>query len=165
MRTRIAVSALLVALVTTAVALAATKKITPERVGGVKVGMTFEKARANGLVGPKRAGCPLSGRDTASARLKAPLEGSVELTVRKPRRVRSIQVRGGARARGVGIGSTIRQIKAAFPKARVERGTEETFGITLVEVPKDGGGKIDFAVDTDTKKTTLIGVPYIAFCE
>ena len=165
MRTRIAVSALLVTLIAAAVAVAATKKITPEGVGGVKLGMTFEKARERGLVGPKRAGCPLSGRDTASARLKRPLKGSVELTVRKPRRVRSIQVTGGARARGVGIGSTIRQIRDAFPRARVDHGTDETFGITLVRVPKDGGGKIHFAVDTGTKKTTLVGVPYIAFCE
>ena len=135
-------------------------------VGKVKVGKLFSKLRADGLVGPKRPGCPLGGTDTRSARLKAPLKGSVDLTTRrKPRRVRSISLTGGARARGVGIGSTIAQIKAAFPGAKVDHGTDETFGLTLVTVPKKAGGRFSFAVDTTTKKTTQIGIPFIPFCE
>ena len=160
-----AVAALVLAVAACGLAYAAAKRITPQRVGAVEIGMTFKEARARDLVGPMREGCPLSGRDTRSARLLAPLRGSVDLTRGSPRRIRNIAVRGGAKARGVGIGATIRQIKAAFPKARVDHGTDETFGITLVTIPKDGGGKLQFAVDTRTKKTTLIGVPFIAFCE
>jgi hypothetical protein len=144
---------------------AAAQKITAAGVGDVKLGKTFRELRDAGLIGPKRPGCPLGGPNTRSARLKDPLKGSVDLNQATPRRVRSILVRGGAKARGVGIGATIAQIKAAFPKAKVDRNTEEVFGITLVKIPKDGGGRIQFAVDVDTKKTTLIGVPFIAFCE
>jgi hypothetical protein len=143
----------------------ADKKITAAGVGKVKVGKTFKSLRAAGLVGKLRPGCPLGGPDTRSARLKAPLKGSVDLTTSRPRRVRSITITGGATARGVGIGGTIAQIKAAFPKAKVDHSTEDVFGITLVKVPKNGGGRIRFAVDVDTKRITLIGVPVIPFCE
>lgn len=74
-------------------------------------------------------------------------------------------MRAGAEARGVGIGATISDIKTAFPKAKVDKSTEDLFGITLVKIPKDRGGRMQFAVDVDTDKTTLIAVPNVAFCE
>src|SRR5918995_7037121 len=94
----------------------ADQKITAAGVGQVKVGRTFKSLRAAGLVGRLRPGCELGGPDTRSARLKAPLKGFVDLsTRRRPRVVRSISLAGGARARGVGIGSASPQIRAAFP--------------------------------------------------
>jgi hypothetical protein len=158
------------AAVATAVAPAETaqapaKKITASGVGAVKLGKTHQALRQAGLVGKIRPGCELGGPNTRSARLLAPLKGSVDYTSSPPRRVRSIAVRGGAKARGVGIGAKIPRIKAAFPKAKVDHSTDATFGITLVKVPKNGGGRLQFAVSTSTKRTTLIGVPFIAFCE
>jgi hypothetical protein len=144
---------------------AAPKKITPSGVDGVKIGKLHADLRRQGLVGRIRRGCELGGPNTRSARLLAPLKGSVNYTLSKPRRVVDISIRGGARARGVGIGAKIPAIKAAFPKAKVDHGTEQVFGITLVRIPPGGGGRIQFAVDTTTKRTTLIGVPRIAFCE
>jgi hypothetical protein len=144
---------------------AAAKRITPTGVGGVQIGDTFQELRDAGLVGRIRRGCELGGPNTRSARLLAPLRGTVNFTQSTPRKVRDITVRGGARARGVGIGAKIPRIRAAFPKAVVDRSTEQVFGITLVKIPKNGGGRIRFAVDVDTKRTTLIGVPFIAFCE
>jgi hypothetical protein len=141
------------------------QKITREGVGKLRIGMTHEKARELGLVGRKRPGCELAGPQTRSARLKAPLVGSANLTNKAPRKIRDITVKDGAEARGVGIGDKIRDIKDAFPTAKVDHSTDETFLLTLVRIPRDGGGKIVFGVSTETKRITLIGVPYIAFCE
>lgn len=144
---------------------AAAKKITAAGVGGVKVGKTFKALRDKGLIGPLRKGCELGGPNTRSAKLLPPLKGSVNFTLKAPRKVTDITVRGGAKARGVGIGATIAQIKAAFPKAKVDHSTDSVFAVTLVKIPKAGGGRITFAVSVKTKHVTLIGVPIIAFCE
>ena len=144
---------------------AAPKKITPSGVGGVKLGKTYIQLRRQNLIGRIRRGCELGGPNTRAARLKAPLKGGVNFTLTKPRRVTQITITGGAKARGVGIGAKIRAIKDAFPKAKVDRSTEGTFLLTLVKVPKDGGGRLQFGVDTRTKRTTVIGIPGIAFCE
>jgi hypothetical protein len=146
-------------------AAAAPKKITAEGVGKVKLGKTHRRLREQGLVRRLRRGCELAGPDARSARLRAPLQGQVNYTMTTPRRVTDITIRGGAKARGVGVGATIRRIKDAFPRAKVDHSTDEVFGITLVKIPKNGGGPIKFAVDVDTHRTTLIGVPIIAFCE
>lgn len=144
---------------------AAVAKISPIRVDGVHLGDTHADLRARGKVGRIRPGCELA-ENTRSARLLAPLSGSVNYTQSSPRRVDSITVKGGARARGVGIGSKIPAIKARFPHARVDHSTESVFGLTLVKTPRrPSGGRITFGVSTQTKKTTIIGVPFIAFCE
>jgi hypothetical protein len=143
----------------------ADQKITKSGVGKIPLGDSYRSLRSSGLLGRLRHGCPLGGTHTRSARLKAPLKGSVDLTRRKPRKVRAITVTGGASARGVGIGERLADIKAAFPKAKVDHGTDETFGITLVRIPRNGGGRIQFAIDVDTNKITRIAVPAIQFCE
>jgi hypothetical protein len=144
---------------------AAAKRITPAGVDGVKRGKTYRRLRRQGLVKRIRKGCELGGPNTRSAGLRAPLKGQVNFTLKSPRKVTDITVRGGAKARGVGIGAKIPAIRAAYPKAKVDHGTDEVFGLTLVKIPKDGGGRLQFGVSTDTKKVTVIGIPFIAFCE
>ena len=150
----------------TAIALAATPaKITASGVGGVKIGKTYTELHNKGLIGKIQHGCELGGPNTRAAQLKAPLKGSVNLSFSHPRKVTDITIRGGAKARAVGVGATIAQIKTAFPKAKVDHSTDSTFELTLVNIPKSGGGKLAFGVSTKTHKTTLIGIPFIAFCE
>ena len=144
---------------------AAAKRITGAGVGQVKLGMTHSQLRAQGLVGGLGPGCELGGPDTRAAKLKAPLNGFVTYTLAAPRKVTDITIRGGAKARGVGIGATIAQIKAKFPKAKVSHATDDVFGVTLVRIPRDGGGRFQFGVSVDTGKTEIIGVPRIGFCE
>lgn len=144
---------------------AAAKKITPAGVGGVKLGKTYKKLREQKLVGTIRKGCELAGPNARSALLSPPLKGGVDFTSKAPRKVTKIVIRGGATARGVGIGAKIPKIKAAYPKAKVDHSTDDTFGITLVKIPKTGGGKLQFGVDTKTKKVSLIGIPSIPFCD
>jgi hypothetical protein len=144
---------------------AASKRITPAGVDGVKLGETYAQLRARHLVGRIGKGCELAGPNARAASLLAPLKGGVDFTMTTPRKVVDISVRGGATARGVGIGATIAQIKSAYPLAKVDHSTDHTFGVTLVRIPKRGGGKLQFAVDTKTHRVTLIGIPLIAFCE
>jgi hypothetical protein len=144
---------------------AAAAKVTPAGVGGVKLGKTYTALRSQGLVGKIRKGCQLGGPNTRSATLRSPLKGSVNFTMSSPRRVTDITLDGGATARGVGIGSTIAQIKSAFPKAKVDHSQDKTFGLTFVRIPKSGGGKFEFGVDTKTHRTTAIGIPFIAVCD
>ena len=143
---------------------AAGAKVTPRGVGGVKIGAAFTKLRQRHLVGRLHRGCELAP-NTRSARLLAPLRGSVDFTRKSPRRVVDVLVRSGATARGVGIGATITDIQNAFPSAIIDHSTEQTFGITLVRIPRNGGGRIQFAVRLSTHRVSLIGVPFIAFCE
>jgi hypothetical protein len=144
---------------------AAPAKITGRGVGQVTLGATFTQLHAHHLVGKLTKGCELSGPNARSAKLRSPLQGSVDFTQTSPRKVSDIGVTGGAMARGVGIGATIAQIRAKFPKAKVDHSSERVFGITLVKIPKNGGGAFQFGVDTKTKKTTIIGIPFIAFCD
>jgi hypothetical protein len=143
----------------------AAKVITPTRVDGVHLGDTHQDLRARGKVGPIRPGCELA-ENTRSAKLKAPLKGSVQYTQSSPRKVDSITITGGAKARGVGIGAKIPAIKAKFPHAKVNHDTDQVFQLTLVQTPeRPSGGRITFGVSTVTKRTTIMGVPFIAFCE
>ena len=65
----------------------------------------------------------------------------------------------GATARGVGIGANAAAIRAAFPRVRFDHRGDATFGLTIARVPKGGGGRLEFGVDTTTKRVTLIGIP------
>lgn len=140
--------------------------ITPTRVDGIHLGDTHADLRARGKVGPIGPGCEFGGPNTRSARLRLPLRGQVDYTLNAPRRVTTITVTKGAKARGVGIGATIPAIKAKFPNAKIDHSTDQVFQLTLVTTPKrPSGGRIMFGVSTQTHRTTIIGVPNIAFCE
>ena len=161
-----ATAAVLVAAAASALTVRATpQKITAAGVGAVKLGTTYASLRAAGRVGKIGPGCDLAGPQARSSVLRPPLSGSVDYTFKTPRRVRVIAIRGGATARGVGIGATVAMIKRAFPRATIDRTTEKVFRITLVKVPRGGGGRLQFAVSTRTKKVVSIGIPFIAICD
>jgi hypothetical protein len=147
---------------------AAPEKITFDGVGQVKLGMTHKQLREKGLVGKLRKGCELGGPDTRTARLRSPLRGSVNYTLNSPRRVTDITITGGATARGVGIGDKLKDIKAKFPKRKVDHSQEDVFNAFFVFIPKAnpvGKIKMMFVIDSDTRKITAIGVPVVQFCE
>src|SRR5215467_4365234 len=163
MRARHAAPALLAGLALTATAVAApgAAKISGAGVDGVKVGASFTSLRLAHKIGKATRGCELAGPQARSAKLLAPLKGSVDLTISTPRKVDTITVTGGARAKGVGVGSTRAAVKHAFPKAKFRH----VLGFTLATVPKSAGGKFEFSLGTAGKKVESIGIPHIAFCE
>ena len=140
--------------------------ITPTRVDGIHLGDTHADLRSRGKVGPIGPGCELGGPNTRSAKLRAPLKGQVDYTLTSPRKVTTITVTKGAKARGVGIGATIDGDQGEVP----ERDRRPQHGPGLPAHPRPtpkrpNGGRIMFGVSTQTHKTTIIGVPGIAFCE
>src|SRR3954453_4468944 len=109
-------------------------RVTARGVDGVHGHATYRHLRRQHLIHRIRPGCELGGPNTRSARLRAPLRGQVNFTLHRPRRVTDISITHGARTHGVGVGSTIPRIRGAFPHARVDHGTDATFGITLVRI-------------------------------
>ena len=144
---------------------AAAPRITPAGVGAIRRGRTYTALRRAALLGKLVPGCELGGLRTRSAALRAPLSGHVDLTLRSPRRVASILVRGGATARGVGIGSTSAAVRRAFARAKIDHRGDAVLGLTIVRVSRRAGGPLEFGVDTKTKQVTLIGIPRIPICE
>jgi len=149
---------------------AAPQKITFEGVGQVKLGKTFKQLREDGLVGKLHKGtCDAAGPNALPfAKLRSPLNGTVEFTRGTPHRVKDITIRGGAEARGVGIGDRLKDIKAKFPKRKIDHSQEDVFGAFFVFIPRAnpvGKLKLMFVLDSDTRKITLIGVPFVPFCE
>jgi hypothetical protein len=144
---------------------AAPQKVTPAGVGAVKLGASYTRLRAAGLVGRIGPGCELAGPQARSTKLRAPLRGVVDFTQTTPRKVTTIVLTRGAAARGVGIGATRRKVERAFPKATFDHSAEATFGVTVAIVPKSGGGRLQFAIDTKTHKVVQIGVPALSFCD
>lgn len=160
-----AIACLTASLVLAAPAVAAAPaKVTKRGVGPVKLGKTHASLKAKGVLGPMVAGCELAGPGQKAARIRGSIEGAVNLT-RGGHRVKSIVVTDGAAAKGVGFGDRARHIRAKFPHAEFDKSTEEVFGLTLVTVPKRNGGRFQFGIDARTNKISIMGVPFIAFCE
>jgi hypothetical protein len=139
----------------------AAAKVTGAGVDGVKVGASYTSLRLAGKLAKATRGCELAGPQARAARLRAPLKGSVNLTISRPRRVDTITVTGGAKAKGVGVGSTRAAVKAAFPHAKFHH----VLGLVLARVPKADGGRFEFSLGTKGKRVDAVGIPHLAFCE
>jgi len=161
----LAISAAVVISFATASEGATPPNVTASGVGAIKLGKTYTSLRLAGLLGKVTRGCELAGPNTRSAPLNLPLQGGVELSAGTPRRVRGITVFGGAKARGVGSGAKLAAIREAFPRMRLDHSGDKTLGITVAQVPKGGGGPLEFAISVQTKTVTLIGIPRVAICE
>ena len=132
---------------------------------GVKVGASYTSLRLAHKIAKATPGCELAGPQARAAKLRAPLQGSVNLTLSRPRRVQTIILTGGAKARGVGVGARFAAIKAAFPGTKLDHSTDNVFQISIARVKKSAGGPISFAVSAHTHKVIQIGIPTLAFCD
>lgn len=146
-------------------ALAAKQPVNADGVGDVTLGATHASLKREGLVGRQRKGCEFAGPRARTARLRGRLEGLVELTNRDPRKVKSILVTKGAAINGVDPGDTRKSVLRAFPDAKVERGAEKRFGLTVVQVGRADGGPLQIGIGTKSRRVELLAVPYILFCD
>jgi hypothetical protein len=165
MRRTIAVSAAvgLLALGPAAATAAAPQKITPAGVGQVKLGMTFSQLRQQHLVGKLHKGnCDAAGPNASPfAKLRSPLKGIADFTKSVPHKLTDISIRGGAKARGVGVGDSLAKIKSKFPKRKIRH----DIGLIFVDIPNTANIKEQFILNQDTRKVDVIGVPFVAICE
>lgn len=151
------------ALALTASPAVAAEKVTRAGVGDIEIGETYRSIRDAGLVGRTQPGCELEGPGRRVARLRAPLRGFVQLD--RERRVEGVYVTKGATARGVAVGDRLRKLRRAYDRVKVDRSTEETFGIALATIPRASGGRLQFAIGEKSGRVQGIGVPIIPFCE
>ena len=136
-------------------------QITSAGVDGVKVGASYVSLRLAGKIAKATRGCELAGPKARASKLRAPLKGSVNFPISRPLKVDTITVTGGAKAKGVGVGSTRAAVKAAFPHVKIRH----VLGITLARVPKADGGPFEFSLGTAGTRVDAIGIPHLAFCE
>jgi hypothetical protein len=153
----------LLALGPAAATAAAPQKITPAGVGQVKLGMTFSQLRQQHLVGKLHAGhCDAAGPNASPfARLRSPLKGQADFTKSTPHKLTDITIRGGAKARGVGVGDSLAKVKSKFPQRKIRH----DLGLIFVDIPNTAHIKEQFIVNENTKKVDVIGVPFVAICE
>jgi hypothetical protein len=134
-------------------------------VGKVKLDKSYAKLRDAGLVGQLRSGCEFVPGSLA-AKLKSPLKGAVNFTTTGAPKAETISVTGGATTKkGIGIGSTKRDVRDAYKSATFDNSTKQVFGIIDAKIPKRSGGKFHIGIDADSKKVVLFGIPVIPFCE
>jgi hypothetical protein len=143
------------------------QSITASGVGAVELGDTYHSLHHRDLVGKLRHGCELGGPNTRSATLRKPLRGSVDFTLKNPRKATNITLTKGGAASGVGFGDSIKDIKKEFPRAKVDHSTDSTFRLTLVREPKkhSNATRFTFGVSTKSKHVKVIGIPFIAICD
>lgn len=145
---------------------AASRTLTENGLGKLRLDMTLADARETGEIGSGRPGCELAGSGEIVTDLNTGVEGLVYFN---DDLLTGIVVRNGATtATGVGPGSTIAEIQQAYGsgyEVKVDRGTEEVFGVAIVSVLRGSKQLFGFDVPPDTGKARSLATPAIRFCE
>lgn len=123
--------------------------VAPGAVGPVQVGITVDEANATGLFEPfeEIADDPCA-EFNPPIQWKAPYTGKLLVRVEDDK-VTALGIRSGVTtAKGVGVGSTFGDVKAAYPDAKAEQSVG--FGSTVFR--KDGDKWLGMGFDEDPDK-------------
>jgi hypothetical protein len=147
-----------------AVSQAATLTVTPKGVGALRLGAPVSALRGKHLIGRLRPGCELDPGQRV-ARLRAPLQGFA--VFRRSNRLFSLQITNGAQTgRGIGIGSTPKEARQAYPKAEYDPpGTVPPFAQGFIWVNRVARPKMTFTVDPESQLIVEINVHAPNVCE
>lgn len=129
---------------------AAKPTLGPYGYGAVKLGMSTEKAKATGKIVLKM---PAGAGSCSGWDLKAHPSGknAVGLFISKKAGVAVIFAAKGVKTpRGIGIGSTMKQVRKAYPRVKTSPG-----GIPYVAVPGNSKAYYAFLADAKGKVTEL----------
>ena len=139
--------------------------VGPGRAGEILLGDTVKALHKRHLIGRLRPGCELDPGQRV-APLRPPLEG-LAIFGRPRTKVSSLVVEGGAETvTGIGIGSTPREARKAYPKADYDPpGTVRPFAEGFVWVNSSRKPRMTFIVDPKTHRISSIGIPAPNFCE
>lgn len=139
--------------------------ITPDGVGGLRLGAGSKALRHKGLIGKLRKGCELDPGQRV-APLRAPLRGwAIFQTGQKG--LLAFTIDGGAEtARHVGIGSTASEARTAYPDGLYQApGTVKPFAEGFLWVPNLSKPKLTMIIEPGTRQVEAISVPSPNFCE
>ena len=139
--------------------------ITPRGVGQLQLGATVRSLHRHHLIHGLRPGCELDPGQRV-ARLRSPLKGWA-VFANGGHRLTSIQLTGGAEtASGIGIGSTPKEARDAYPNSLYKPpGSFDPFADGFLWVNDISDPKLTFVVDPETHLVREIDVPYPNFCE
>ncbi|MFC4121941.1 hypothetical protein [Nonomuraea zeae] len=131
-------------LLTGAPALAGTTTLGPYGYGDVRLGMSLKQARATGKIVP-RWGARTGSCSAWALKSRPTRKGTAGLYISRKRGVAVIFAPKGVKTpEGIGVGSTMKQVKRAYPRLRFSAG-----GIPNVSVP--GNRKAYYAFFPDEK--------------
>ncbi|HET7120010.1 MAG TPA: hypothetical protein VFI17_02020 [Solirubrobacterales bacterium] len=139
--------------------------VSPQGVGAIQLGATVKSLHRRHLIGRLRPGCELDPGQRV-APLRPPLRGFAIFS-HPNNRVSAVTVtKGAATARGIGIGSTPKAARQAYPKAEYDPpGTADPFPQGFLWVNSVQHPKMTFVVDPGTHKIIELSVPAPNFCE
>jgi hypothetical protein len=139
--------------------------ITPHGVGPLHLGATVASLHHRHLIRGLGPGCELDPGQRV-ARLRPPLKGFAVFANGK-KRLTSILVRSGAEtAKHIGIGSTPKEARAAYPNALYKPpGSLDPFAEGFLFINDIAQPKMTFVFDSETHLISEIDVPSPNFCE